>query len=220
MDYLQLRCPSCAKLYQVNSTQIYSSEPHFNCVDCAAQFTFSFPPMDETQITTRLLSVSVAPSLNLVKQVQAELKSIPPSVVESTSVQMQKWQSILENYNNISLHQDYVQYALSEKKLDEIKVLYQNLLKAQGKDHIAERMLRQISVLQNMKPMLSKQDVKNSFLKKHEPQKLPLKMIPIVVGFSMILIGLISHSHRNLIGLGLAVVVLVFGLPQLRKLQL
>ncbi len=43
-ELFQLRCPSCAKLYEVNGADIQSSTPQFQCVSCTKKFSFSYLP--------------------------------------------------------------------------------------------------------------------------------------------------------------------------------
>jgi transcription elongation factor Elf1 len=54
---LEFRCPQCFKLYKTVSSDIYSSEPEFECEACHAQFSFSYPPMNPKAIYTKSLSL-------------------------------------------------------------------------------------------------------------------------------------------------------------------
>ena len=47
-----IRCPTCSKLYEVDSKLIKSSSPHFDCLVCAEVFSFVFPPKDWKKIQT------------------------------------------------------------------------------------------------------------------------------------------------------------------------
>lgn len=54
---LEFRCPQCYKLYVTTSSDIYSSEPQFECEACHALFSFSYPPMNPKAIYTKTLSL-------------------------------------------------------------------------------------------------------------------------------------------------------------------
>lgn len=41
---LKIRCPSCAKLYEVQSEDIHSEAPLFQCISCETRFSFEYPP--------------------------------------------------------------------------------------------------------------------------------------------------------------------------------
>lgn len=43
---LKIRCPACAKLYEVGSEDIHSETPLFQCISCETRFSFEYPPAD------------------------------------------------------------------------------------------------------------------------------------------------------------------------------
>lgn len=47
---LKIRCPSCAKLYEVGSSDIQSEMPLFQCLSCQTHFSFEYPPKDQNQV--------------------------------------------------------------------------------------------------------------------------------------------------------------------------
>lgn len=47
---LKIRCPSCAKLYEVGSSDIQTEMPLFQCISCQCHFGFEYPPRDLSQI--------------------------------------------------------------------------------------------------------------------------------------------------------------------------
>jgi hypothetical protein len=57
-EKLRVRCPSCTKLFVVNTFEIKSSCPHFQCVVCHTKFTFNFPPSDFNAVQARSLSIA------------------------------------------------------------------------------------------------------------------------------------------------------------------
>jgi ribosomal protein L40E len=54
---IEFRCPQCFKLYKTSSTDIYSSQPQFECASCHALFVFDYPPKNTKSIYTRTLSL-------------------------------------------------------------------------------------------------------------------------------------------------------------------
>lgn len=61
--HFNVRCPSCSKLFRVDSREIKSSLPHFDCSSCLTRFTFDFPPSNVNKIETR--AISQAETFNL-----------------------------------------------------------------------------------------------------------------------------------------------------------
>jgi hypothetical protein len=47
---LKIRCPACAKLYEVGSSDIQTELPLFQCCSCQCHFGFEYPPKDPSQI--------------------------------------------------------------------------------------------------------------------------------------------------------------------------
>ena len=54
---LEFRCPQCFKLYKTTSSDIYSSEPQFECEICHALFSFAYPPANPKAIYTKTLTL-------------------------------------------------------------------------------------------------------------------------------------------------------------------
>ena len=80
---MKIRCPSCTKLYEVESEDIHSATPLFQCISCDCRFSFEYPPTDpqnvdcflvpmkssseETPIAQRQEAAPVEPILNEMK---------------------------------------------------------------------------------------------------------------------------------------------------------
>lgn len=56
LAHFNVRCPSCNKLFRIDSREIKSASPHFDCTACKARFSFDFPPENVNRIETRLVS--------------------------------------------------------------------------------------------------------------------------------------------------------------------
>lgn len=74
-QHFNVRCPACSKLYRIDSKEIKSSQPHFECVTCDTKFTFDFPPQNLAKIETRALNVSVPEIEESFEEVAVEAKS-------------------------------------------------------------------------------------------------------------------------------------------------
>ncbi|MBV2167578.1 MAG: hypothetical protein KUL82_02615 [Bdellovibrio sp.] len=49
-EKLKIRCPSCTKLYEVESEDIHSETPLFQCISCDSRFSFEYPPVDPQNV--------------------------------------------------------------------------------------------------------------------------------------------------------------------------
>lgn len=56
LAHFNVRCPSCNKLFRIDSREIKSSSPHFDCSACKTRFSFDFPPSNVNKIETRVVS--------------------------------------------------------------------------------------------------------------------------------------------------------------------
>lgn len=56
LAHFNVRCPSCSKLFRVDSKEIKSSSPYFDCTACKTRFSFDFPPANVNRIETRVVS--------------------------------------------------------------------------------------------------------------------------------------------------------------------
>lgn len=61
---LKIRCPSCTKLYEVESGEIHSEMPLFQCISCDSRFSFEFPPSNPANIACFLIPVKEATELS------------------------------------------------------------------------------------------------------------------------------------------------------------
>lgn len=56
LAHFNVRCPSCNKLFRIDSREIKSSSPYFDCTACKTRFSFDFPPANVNKIETRVVS--------------------------------------------------------------------------------------------------------------------------------------------------------------------
>lgn len=84
LAHFNVRCPSCNKLYRINSKEIHSSTPHFECQACTTQFAFDYPPKMTGPIETRVVELPKLEKLEAVPEAaaqQPELKACPKCLV-------------------------------------------------------------------------------------------------------------------------------------------
>jgi len=56
LAHFNVRCPSCTKLFRIDSREIKSASPYFDCTTCKSRFTFDYPPANVNRIETRVIS--------------------------------------------------------------------------------------------------------------------------------------------------------------------
>lgn len=237
MNQLHVRCPSCAKLYQIDVSSIFSTSPHFQCVSCPTKFTFDFPPDDPEKIQTRaveaaapLAAISVAIATRKCPKCGAEspktadecyschvifekLEGLEPGLKAQPSL-VRRWKELLEDYGDGERHQSFVMACRDLDALDFARAKYEHIRRVQGQDDVADQMLLRITA---MKDMASPAKVSSP-----EPEPTPLKIpprwlrailwAPFVISFFLILWGFSHSGQRNMVGAGIAVALLSYGI--------
>lgn len=61
---LKIRCPACAKLYEVERSDIHSEMPTFACISCDSRFSFEYPPLHPDNVDCFLLPTKSAPAVS------------------------------------------------------------------------------------------------------------------------------------------------------------
>lgn len=57
LAHFNIRCPACNKLFRIDSREIKSSSPQFDCSSCKTRFTFDSPPISANKVQTRTVSM-------------------------------------------------------------------------------------------------------------------------------------------------------------------
>jgi hypothetical protein len=244
-EKLKLRCPSCAKLYEVDSADIQTSHPQFHCVSCESRFTFSFPPLDPKNIICTpvdaeghsslewamknskscpkcgALSPRTAEECYACHVIFSKLEGLPmdPSLRAQPSL-VRKWKLLIEDFANETKHEDFINSCQALEALGFALTKYQDIKQAQGGDTLCDRMIENINARISNALTLSSVPKKNpAALLKPRWQKYAL-WAPYILSFLLILWGTFSLGHRNLIGLGVATACLATGLITMIKGQL
>lgn len=234
MNHLHVRCPSCLKLYQIDVGQIFSTTPHFQCVDCETKFTFDFPPPVPDQITTRKVVERLASPLS--PKVKKCLKcgaESPESAIECHACHIlfeklemianekgvytqpslvRRWKELVQDYNNEELHQEFLGLCDQMEALEFARQKYDQIRRLQGGDVTADQMIARIEALRMVK---AEQKAQNDKPKPEKPLALWAKILlalPFFASFLLIMLGFSHSMWRNMIGTGFAVGLLSYGL--------
>jgi hypothetical protein len=171
-EKLRIRCPSCAKLYEVESGDIHSSSPQFQCVSCQCRFTFSFPPLDpqniscisidaesHSQIDEVMKSQRSCPKCGALSPREAEecyschvifsrLQGLPedPTLRAQPSL-VRKWKMVAEDFDDEDKHEDFIRGCQDLEALPFAMTKYQEMSQALGGDPVCERRQKQIQAM-------------------------------------------------------------------------
>ncbi|MBC7370934.1 MAG: hypothetical protein H7326_05175 [Bdellovibrionaceae bacterium] len=129
---------------------------------------------------------------------------------------VRKWKNLVLNFDSSELHDDFLK---SCHELDALRfaiLKYEELQKAQGgKDYVCESMIYKAHGL--LQVTLYSKRTGDPFYKKDPPKNVVawhkyVFFTPLIISILMMLSGFTSLSQRNLVGAGVAVMLLTFGL--------
>lgn len=200
LQQLQFKCPCCQKLYQAQTSEIHVSEPEFICKKCQTQFSFIFPPLDPKNVVTQNITELRVSNLESAKQPKKSLRlsdfAKDLNFVENTQDldalpialrQTQKRQSrIMENL------------ALTEMRAV-------NPIQAKVEETLVTSWDRSRHLIQTKYPGVYRFMLETNWVR-------VAKVTPFVVASLLILIGLLSHGSRNLVGVGTSLTFLYAGI--------
>lgn len=230
MAHLHVRCPSCAKLYQVDVSSIFSTEPHFQCQACPALFAFDFPPADPLNVAARLVEAALPPLPVEIKKcprcahdnskgsaecracgvVFERLETLPSGVKTQPSL-VALWKELVQDFGNEEKHHAFIAACQNAQAIEYARYKYQEILKLQGRDELTETMLSRLTAAADVR--LQTQEA--------TPPAWPLWLkrwetwawtIPMVIAFAMVAWGFTHAGQRNTVGAGIAVAVLAIGI--------
>jgi hypothetical protein len=132
---------------------------------------------------------------------------------------VRKWKNLVLNFDNRELHDEFLKSCHELEALRFAILKYEELLAAQGgKDEVCESMIfKAHGLLQVTLSGKSNGDLRYR-AEKIEPRKpVPawhkyVLLVPLSIALLMVLVGLSSLSLRNLVGAGVATMLLTFGL--------
>nr|WP_295900265.1 hypothetical protein [uncultured Bdellovibrio sp.] len=245
---MKIRCPSCAKLYEVASDDIHSETPLFQCISCESRFSFEYPPTDPQNVLCFMVPVVTETPIVTDAQHQEALPAVEPGAHEMKSCPkcgalngrrakecyschvlferleglpkdpslkaqpslVRKWKNLVENFENESLHDEFIRACHELDALRFATLKYEELKTAQGGDPQCDQMIARINSLMlvglSQKPL-----AKNEAPVRPKWQKY-LYWGPFGLSALLILLGMINLGHRNLIGVGVALAFMAAGL--------
>jgi hypothetical protein len=171
---VQARCPGCNKLYRIDTRDMKSSQPHFDCVSCPTTFTLEPDEKNPRVLRTRALGnvkyssasqLQFAPSAEGLKKcpkcetfnprlasecrkcgvIFAKLEDLPLDAKTGALPSLVKaWQDLMEDYSNVTKHMAFVDRCDDLQAVPFALKKYQDLKEAQPHDKIAQEMLHHV----------------------------------------------------------------------------
>ncbi|PWU18676.1 MAG: hypothetical protein C5B49_06820 [Bdellovibrio sp.] len=239
--FVRTSCPSCRKRYSIDTRDIHSSEPQFECLACLTTFSFVFPtdtPMNaksqivrlgrqplEGRIDPKVTDVKTCPKCSAMNArgsaecrrcgvIFSRLEGLPldaslgalPSLVKA-------WHDLMDDYENLTKHLAFVSRCEDLQAIPFALKKYQDLKRAQPHDGLAQEMFHRVLARRFIEQ--AQNVTKHPFCQRiiHEPNWPRIrKVAPWSVAIVLILLGLTSHTLKNLAGLGVAALFITVGL--------
>ena len=201
MNQVQVRCPSCSKLYAIDSMHIDAirqkkAAPCIQCIQCPVVFSFEIP---RTQDFKGILDSKLwTPESEFEDERNRVLDDMVPLVLRN------QWLGVVEQFPEKIVHLQFLGDCKLAGQLDFALRRYKKLDQVLGNDPLCKEMIETIH--QMMKPVVVLQV---SLLEKVQKQLAPIKAyIPFVLGGTMIFGGLFNSAHRNMVGLGIVICII------------
>lgn len=245
---LKIRCPSCAKLYEVQTSDIRSETPFFQCISCESCFSFDYPPANSESIPSFLVSLNSleenpteTPLDNAKHREEAllgEMRACPKCAalnprksrecyschvlyekleglpadkgLRAQPSLVRKWKTLVENFQNESLHDEFIRSCQQLEALRFALTKYEELRAAQGGDSLCDAMIAKIHTIMMVGLQQNNNSTKEAKLRP-KWQKY-FYWGPFGLSALMILMGMVNLGHRNLVGVGVALAVMSAGL--------
>jgi hypothetical protein len=240
-EKIQFRCPQCKKLFITQKSRLFERETYFQCTGCFCEFYFQSdwikegtvatfrvgekPANEEEMIQAQMFPCPKCASLNVrdakechsCRVVLDRVRNLPldPSFKATPSL-MRLWEEVVNNYDNPQWHDQFVKGCERGGALKLAEYQYRTLLASMGADAVASMRLQQIEALLLLE-MERNRPKPFEFLRQMEHWQLLVLFGPPVVGLTCIIIGMIRMESRNLVGFGVALMVMVGGIEYLAK---
>lgn len=239
--FLRTRCPHCQKLYRIDTRDIKSSEPHFDCLVCETTFGFAYPAENPLNVKAKIVKAALLPSEKVTETRPLDVKSCPKcntlnakgssqcgrcgvifaqlenlpldSKTGALPSLVRAWQELMGDYDNLAKHMAFVHRCEDLQALPYALKKYRDLKDVQPQDEIADEMLHRVLGGRLTRPA--------AWLSKHPAVKIALnriywarirKITPWAVSGFLILLGLSNPSLKNLAGIGASILFITFGL--------
>lgn len=167
VEKLNLRCPHCQKLYEVETNLIQSSSPHFECLICAEVFSFQYPPIAGFEIKTFSVG-NVSLEQDVFKKSCPKCKTLNSEnskecrscqvVFEKYDLMMQEefpgakphlvklWNEYIADYENPGMMENFLNACFQSRDLDYADKKIRDLHTIIGPDLFCEQALHRVEV--------------------------------------------------------------------------
>lgn len=223
VDKIRLRCPSCAKLYEVKSADIHEPTPQFQCVACQCRFCFDFPSPEGEIALARVVDAQSherecrkCGALNPAQTQEcyncqvlfAKVEDLPldPSLRAQPSL-VRKWKLLLQNFDDITQHEAFIMSCHELEALRFATLKYEELRIEKGRSLLCDQMLRRIRAMSEVALMNRPAETKRT-----SSWTRIVLWFPYVLSMALIIWGSSGLAHRNMVGVGVAIACLATGL--------
>lgn len=239
--FLRTRCPQCSKLYRIDTRDLKSSDPHFDCLVCESTFAFSYPAENPLNVKSRVIKASLLPSVKVTESRPLDVKSCPKcntlnakgslecgrcgvifSKLENLPMDsklgaipslVKAWQDLMSDYDNLTKHMAFVHRCEDLQALPYALKKYRDLKEVQPQDTIADEMLHRVlgGRLKRPAAWLSRNPAVQLAVRRIHWARLR-KISPWAMAILLILLGLTQPALKNLAGIGASVLFITLGL--------
>lgn len=228
--FVDLRCPECQKLYRLDTRDLISDHPHFDCIQCKATFTVEPDPQSPRNLISKSVRTQIKYQLVDLDTINTEAIRLCPKCRKTNPKKAKEcihcgiifekwerakrasglmpaliktWEDLMTDYDNILKHLAFVGQCEELQALPLALKKYEELRALQPSDPIANKMHQKL-----LFKILSHQKVHNkpwiNFLMNRRFWVQFFQILSWAIPISFILIGALTPGLRNVIGFGVA----------------
>jgi ribosomal protein L40E len=244
--FLNVRCPSCQKNYRIDTRDIKSSEPHFECLVCQSVFGFMYPPASSSAVQARVIRQSLVPLEKLVSDRPMDVKTcakctalnakgskecrlcgvnfdqiqdlpLDPALRARPSLK-KAWKDLMTDYSNVRKHLAFMERCEDLEALPFALKKYQDLKATQPHDNFADEMLHRVWARSVAKKFGDfSETLKISSMARRINWIRAGKLLPWISSTVFLVVGFSQPAYRNLAGVGAALLFITLGLHLMVK---
>lgn len=214
---LNVHCPVCDHLYEVTGLSRTNHYPHFKCTKCDSVFAFKYFFNETPQnYTCDIISLGQRPqkrcprcqAMNLFENQSCIKCGVVFSNIESGNPYLVNlWSVLMSEFGNESLHNQFINESEKRNALSWAHDKYAHLISHLGDDETCKKMMKRIESI------LAYQTKKKSgsvSTKAIEDYARYATWILWTMCFVFIAVGLVQAQHRNLVGVGVSILIVYF----------
>lgn len=168
--FVDLRCPECRKLYRIDTRDIISDSPYFDCIQCKVTFRVEADPNSPRNLITKTAQQMHLSKLNFQELNPEAIRRCPKCGASNLKSKVEccrcgvifekyersereggvlpslarAWQELLQDYNNIAKHIAFVDQCEELQAVPYALKKYQDLKEIQPFDEIAVQMHKRV----------------------------------------------------------------------------